>query len=80
MTREQAKSLFIDDKDAYGKPKGVMGKIDKIFDEFEKDKSNTLNRLDNGRDYLMGVNPKDLNAEDCLEAFGFKRNGLGDAE
>lgn len=33
-------------------------------------------RLQNGRDYLMGVNPADLTVEDALEAFGFGRNGL----
>lgn len=38
MTREEAKEIFRKDKDAYGKPRGIMGKIDKIFDDFEKDK------------------------------------------
>ena len=37
-------------------------------------------RLDNGRSYLMGVKPENLTVEDCLEAFGFTRNGLGDTE
>ncbi len=37
-------------------------------------------RLDNGRHYLMGVQPGGLNVEDALEAFGFRRDGLGDAE
>jgi len=35
MTREEAKEMFRNDKDSYGKPRGVMGKIDKIYDEFE---------------------------------------------
>lgn len=35
MNRNQAKDLFRKDKDAYGKPKGIMGKIDHIFDELE---------------------------------------------
>ena len=35
-------------------------------------------RLQNGRHYLMGVEPKDLTVEDALEAFGFGRNGLKD--
>ena len=35
MTRDEAKALFRNDKDAYGKPKAVMSKIDKIFDDFE---------------------------------------------
>lgn len=29
------------------------------------------------RNYLMGVDPEDLNVEDCLEALGYGRNGLG---
>ncbi len=33
-------------------------------------------RLDNGRHYLMGVDPKKLTVEDCLENFGFSRDGL----
>lgn len=35
MKREEAKELFRNDKDAYGKPKAIMTKIDKIYDEFE---------------------------------------------
>jgi hypothetical protein len=38
------------------------------------EKNNT--RLDEGRHYLMGVEPGKLTVEDCLEAFGFSRNGL----
>jgi hypothetical protein len=34
-------------------------------------------RLNNGRSYLMEVEPKKLTVEDCLDAFGFGRNGLG---
>ena len=37
-------------------------------------------RLDNGRSYLMDIEKEKFSIEDCLEAFGFKRNGLGDAE
>jgi len=33
-------------------------------------------RLNNGRHYLMEVEPRNLTVEDCLEAFGFSRNGL----
>lgn len=33
---------------------------------------------DKCRDYLMGVLPKDINAEDALEALGFGRNGIED--
>lgn len=34
-------------------------------------------RLDTTRNYLMGVGPKDLTAEDCLDMLGYGRNGLG---
>lgn len=37
-------------------------------------------RLDKGRDYLMRTKIEEISVEDVLEAFGFKRNGLGDAE
>ena len=37
MTRDEAKELFRNDKDAYGKPRSIMHKIDKIFDEFEEE-------------------------------------------
>lgn len=37
MTREEAKELFRKDKDSYGKPKAVMSKLDKIYDDFEKE-------------------------------------------
>jgi len=36
MTREEAKDLFRMDRDAYGKVKSPLAKIDKIFDEFEQ--------------------------------------------
>lgn len=35
MTREEAKALFRDDVDSYGKPKKIMSKINQIYDEFE---------------------------------------------
>lgn len=38
MDRKAAKELFRNDKDSYGKPKGVMHKIDQIYDDFEKDR------------------------------------------
>ena len=37
MTREEAKDLFRMDRDAYGKPKAVMTKLDKIYDSIEED-------------------------------------------
>lgn len=35
MTREKAKELFKNNKDAYGKPRHIMANIDKIYDEFD---------------------------------------------
>jgi hypothetical protein len=35
MKREEAKDLFRKNKDSYGKPKGIMGKIDLIYDDVE---------------------------------------------
>lgn len=35
MKREEAKDLFRKDKDAYGKPKSIMHKIDLIYNDFE---------------------------------------------
>ena len=39
MNRDQAKEMFRKDKDAYGKPRSIMSKIDQIFDEFAKCKT-----------------------------------------
>lgn len=36
MTREEAKDLFITNRDVYGKPRSIMSKIDKIYMDFEK--------------------------------------------
>lgn len=33
-------------------------------------------RLDNGRHYLMSTDREDLTVENCLEAFGYTKNGL----
>ena len=35
MTRKEAKKLFREDTNSYGKPKSIMSKIDKIYDDFE---------------------------------------------
>jgi len=35
MNREQAKDLFRNDVDSYGKPKAIMSKIDLIFDHLQ---------------------------------------------
>ena len=37
MDRLQAKLMFKNDKDSYGKPRAIMTKLDKIFDELESD-------------------------------------------
>jgi len=37
-------------------------------------------RLNDGRDFLMTQDPKYLTAEDCLEAFGFSRDGLNEID
>jgi len=44
MNREEAKKMFRDDKDSYGKPKAIISKIDKIYDEFEA-VTTLLNRI-----------------------------------
>jgi hypothetical protein len=33
-------------------------------------------RLEQGRHYLMGVKPSEINVEDALEAFGYDRSGF----
>lgn len=35
MNREEAKNLFRNDVDSYGKPKAIMGKLDLIFDNLQ---------------------------------------------
>ncbi len=42
MTREEAKELFRKDVDSYGKPKAIMSKINKIYDDFDKKLSKIL--------------------------------------
>jgi hypothetical protein len=46
MKREEAKDLFRKDKDAYGKPRGIMGKIDLIYNDFDKEISE-IQSMDN---------------------------------
>lgn len=48
----------------------------KIGEEQERLKELAEHRL-NCRHYLMGVEPKNLTVEDCLESLGYGRNGLG---
>jgi len=42
MTREEAKELFRNDRDAYGKPRHIMKNIDKIYDDFEAERHLSL--------------------------------------
>lgn len=61
-----------------------MTEVDAKNNEFRKERMSEMHdaiselneQLQNGRNYLMSVNPKDLTVEDALEAFGFGRNGL----
>ena len=52
-------------------------KIEKQRDELLKQIGELSEQLQNGRHYLMGIEPKNLTVEDALEVFGFGRNGLG---
>ena len=48
MTREEFKQDLKDDVDAYGKPRKLMGKVDRLFDEHEeqlKAKAEEIERL-----------------------------------
>lgn len=51
---------------------------DQLKQENERLRS-LADRLSSGRDYLMGVNRKDLTIEAALESFGFDRNGFESA-
>ena len=50
----------------------LVSKIGKENEELER----AADHRNNCRDYLMGVYPKDLTVEDCLENLGYGRNGL----
>lgn len=54
MTREEAKQLFRDDKDAYGKPRGIMKKIDMIYDDFEKEIDMIYNEIEKRKGVVIG--------------------------
>lgn len=47
----------------------------RIYDGLVSEIVKTHKRLQNGRDYLMQVEPDDISVEDCLESFGYGRNG-----
>ena len=65
MNRKEAKDLFRLDVDSYGKPKSIMKKIDRIFDEFE---SNKRKMLIDFVDYLE-YNGKNLTKEEIINEF-----------
>jgi len=52
--------------------------LEKQVEEQESKETKYGKRLDAGRDFLMTQDPKYLTAEDCLEAFGFTRDGLNE--
>ncbi len=47
-----------------------------VMQNFAEDAKELNKRLENGRHYLMGVARTEFSIEDCLEAFGYSRNGL----
>ncbi|HDY66654.1 MAG TPA: hypothetical protein ENH85_02560 [Candidatus Scalindua sp.] len=51
-------------------------KLIEIYDQLVTDAAKMYQKLNDGRSYLMQVEPKDITVEDSLEAFGFGRNGL----
>lgn len=69
-----------EDRDLWKKSEGECNEYSKeLLDQIEtlKAKIDKLqDRLSSGRDYLMGVEPEFLSAEDALESFGYGRNGL----
>jgi hypothetical protein len=61
-----------------GMGKNQMGEeLTKIYDNLIEEAAKYYQRLQNGRDYLMQVEPDEITVEDSLESFGFGRNGLG---
>ena len=49
-----------------------------LIEEQESKETKYSKRLDAGRDFLMTQDPRYLTVEDCLEAFGFYRDGLNE--
>lgn len=54
----------------------IAKELIEIYDKLIVDFAKMYRKLDEGRDYLMQVEPEDITVEDSLEAFGFGRNGL----
>ena len=58
--------------------KNQMGEeLIQIYDNLIAEAAKYHQRLQDGRDYLMQVEPDEITVEDSLESFGFGRNGLG---
>ena len=53
-----------------------METLEKENKEQKETISDLYSRLNEGRSYLMGVDPSEITVEDALKAFGFGRNGL----
>ena len=52
-------------------------KLERKIELLESEADEYARRLSSGRDYLMQVQPEDLTVGDCLEAFGWNKNGIG---
>jgi len=74
MNREQAKEMFRNDKDSYGKPKHLMKNINKIYDEFVTDLKIAFNE---SRDITswndLGVKLKYDNFDDWFNDFNQRK-------
>lgn len=69
MNRTEAKDLFRNDKDSYGKPKGIMKKIDKIFDDFESEKLKLKINLEKSLFSNFGFNDDAVNVPNQVKIF-----------
>ena len=58
MNREEAKNLFRNDVDSYGKPKAIMTKIDLIFDHLQPLKMYHINPRDWGMNWYICATSK----------------------
>ena len=54
--------------------------LEKQIEEQESKEIQYGKRLGAGRDFLVTQDPKYLTIEDCLEAFGFTRDGLNELD
>jgi len=74
MTREEAKKWFKEDVDSYGKPKAIMSKIDKIYDDFDFILTDITKRLDEIH------NDFKINIENRIDKIYNKINNSDDAK